>query len=78
MVAKQESPPPASLDRNPGPAQSAAPSRGWWFDPLDEEIALAQAEFQRLNTDSRGVDGSLSNMSQRLESLSQELFQGSL
>jgi hypothetical protein len=69
---------PSAIVRVPGNIEAAPPPRGWWFDPLDDEIALAQAEFQRLNADSRSVDGSLSNMNERLEALSQELFQGSL
>jgi hypothetical protein len=78
VVARQETPQPSAIVRAPGDVEIAAPSRSSWFDPLDDEIALAQAEFQWLSTDSRGVDGSLSSMNERLEALSQELFQGSL
>jgi hypothetical protein len=78
LVVKQE--PSRSPAMAPGPviAEATSPARGLWFDPLDDEIALAQAEFQRLAGGQRGVDGSLSQMNDRLEALSDELFRGSL
>jgi len=78
LVAKQESSRSPKMPRAAGIAEATSLSRGLWFDPLDDEIALAQAEFQRLAGGERGVDGSLSQMNDRLEALSQELFGGSL
>jgi hypothetical protein len=49
-----------------------------WVDPLDEEIALAQAEMQWLASRGHGLDGSLSQVGWQLEALSQELGGGSL
>jgi len=77
-VAKHETPQSPGANRTPDAAEMISPSRGPWLDPLDDEIALARAEFHRLSEGERGVDGSLSRMNERLEALSQELFQGSL
>jgi hypothetical protein len=78
LVAKQEPPQSPDMAAAHGVAEPISPARRFWFDPLDDEIALAQAEFQHLAGGDRGVDGSLSQMNDRLEALSQELFQGSL
>jgi hypothetical protein len=59
-------------------AEHMPASRSAWLDPLDDEIALARAEFQLLSDGQRGVDGSLLRMNEQLEALSHELFQGSL
>jgi len=44
-----------------------------WSDPLDDEIALAAATLDQLSSRHRGFDGSLLEMNERLEALSQEL-----
>jgi len=49
-----------------------------WVDPLDDEIAFAQAEMQWLTSRGYGLDGSLSQVGWQLEALSQELGGGSL
>jgi negative regulator of sigma E activity len=49
-----------------------------WSDPLDEEIALAAATLDQLSGRNRGFDGSLFEMNERLEALSQELSVESL
>jgi hypothetical protein len=45
-----------------------------WNDPLDDEIALAAVTIQRFSPAMRGVDGSLLEMNDQIESLSRELF----
>jgi negative regulator of sigma E activity len=49
-----------------------------WSDPLDDEIALAAATLDQLSSRNRGFDGSLLEMNERLEALSQELSVESL
>jgi len=49
-----------------------------WHDPLDEQIASAQVEMQQLAAGSRGLDGSLSEMNDKLEAMSRELLGESL
>ena len=49
-----------------------------WQDPLDEQIALAQAQIEWLGSRGRGVDGSLLDMNEQLRALSQELLGESL
>lgn len=49
-----------------------------WNDPLDDEIALASATLQQYSTRDRGFDGSLLDMNDRLEALSQELLNETL
>jgi hypothetical protein len=49
-----------------------------WSDPLDEEIALAAVTIEQLGSRSRGVDGSLLEMNDRLDALNQELSVESL
>jgi hypothetical protein len=49
-----------------------------WDDPLDDEIALAAATLDQWSTSSRGVDASLTNMSNELSALSEELLSESL
>ena len=49
-----------------------------WSDPLDDEIALAAATIGQLGGRSRGLDGSLLDMNERLDALSQELLGESL
>jgi hypothetical protein len=49
-----------------------------WSDPLDEEIASAQAAVERLAGRTSDLDGSLENFGSRLEALSAELESGSL
>jgi len=49
-----------------------------WSDPLDDEIALAAATIGQLGGRSRGLDGSLNDMNERLDALSQELLGESL
>jgi hypothetical protein len=48
-----------------------------WHDPLDDELALAAATIEQLAA-RRSFDGSLWQMNQRLEALSQELSGESL
>lgn len=49
-----------------------------WDDPLDDEIAAAENSLADLSGRWTGIDGSLSNMNQSLESLSDDLSDGSL
>jgi hypothetical protein len=49
-----------------------------WTDPLDDEIALAEATLDQLSARNRGFDGSLLQINERLEALSQELSVESL
>ena len=49
-----------------------------WNDTLDDEIALASATLQQYSTRNRGFDGSLLDMNDRLEALSQELSNDTL
>jgi hypothetical protein len=81
LVAQHE-PPPANANPDvaaePLPAARTAWSNPVWLDPLDEELALAQAAFETLSAGDAGVDGSLTRMNDRLEALSQELYGGSL
>ena len=51
---------------------------GSWHDPLDEEIAAAQSSLTRLGSSAGGIDGTLSNMNQTLEAMSDELVGESL
>jgi hypothetical protein len=51
---------------------------GSWHDPLDEEIAAAQSSLARLGASPGGIDGTLSNMNQTLEAMSDELIGESL
>jgi hypothetical protein len=64
------------VDRGPAIASDthAATAHYAWDDILDEEIALTQAQIFLLERRSQGLDGSLSHMSQQLESFSQELL----
>jgi len=50
----------------------------FWNDSLDDEIALAAVNLEQLAGRSRGFDGSLWQMNERLEALSQELSAESL
>lgn len=59
-----------------GAAEFAAAST--WHDPLDEQIASAQTEVQQLAVGSHGLDGSLSEMNDKLEAMSRELLGESL
>lgn len=69
---------PAEPQSSPdGLAPREAVARAW-IDPLDEEIASAQAEMRWLTSRGYGLDGSLSQIGWQLESLSQELGGGSL
>lgn len=49
-----------------------------WSDPLDDEIASAQDEVEKLTGQATGLDGSLESFGSRLEALSAELESGSL
>lgn len=49
-----------------------------WDDPLDDEIAAAQSNLADLSGRLTGIDGSLSNMNQTLEALSDDLSGESL
>jgi hypothetical protein len=49
-----------------------------WDDPLDDEIAAAESNLADLSGRWTGIDGSLSNMNQSLEALSDDLSDGSL
>jgi hypothetical protein len=49
-----------------------------WNDPLDDEIALAAATIEQFAGRRRGFDGSLLDMNERLDALSQELLGESL
>jgi hypothetical protein len=49
-----------------------------WNDSLDDEIALAAARIEQFASRQRGFDGSLLDMNERLDALSQELSGESL
>ena len=55
-----------------------APWNAPWSDPLDEEIASAQAAVDQLSGRATGLDGSLEKFGSRLEALSAEIESGSL
>jgi hypothetical protein len=57
---------------------SLATSLAFWNDSLDDEIALAAVNLEQLAERNRGFDGSLLQMNERLEALSQELSAESL
>jgi len=61
-----------------GPGAVAGPSQLAWSDPLDEEIASAQAAVERLGGPTADLDGSLQSFGSRLEALAAELESGSL
>ena len=73
---------PRAKNEDRGLAEEASPrvfyAAGPWQDALDYEIAFAEAGMQRLTSRQRGVDGSLSEMNERLQALSQELWGGQL
>jgi hypothetical protein len=74
------------VEREPMVALTVPPANGaaefavasTWHDPLDEQIASAQTEVQQLAVGNRGLDGSLSEMNDKLEAMSQELLGESL
>ena len=76
--------PTAAGDSNADPAiEPLIPTEesaiaGSWHDPLDEEIAAAQSSLTRLGASPGGIDGTLSNMNQTLEAMSDELVGESL
>jgi hypothetical protein len=53
-------------------------SAGAWRDSLDVEIASAEAGMQRMAGREGGLDGSLSEMNERLRALSAEFWGGQL
>ncbi len=85
VTARQPAPPAPAPSRSPA-NDSAALGNGpgelavWaaWSDPLDEEIASAQAAVDQLSGRATGLDGSLEKFGSRLEALSAELESGSL
>jgi hypothetical protein len=68
-------PAPAAGDSHVDPLTPTDESAvaGSWHDPLDEEIAAAQSSLTRLGASPGGIDGTLSNMNQTLEAMSDEL-----
>ena len=75
----QEANPPRLQESSTDSSLAEARIRNWiWSDPLDEEIALAQVHIEQLGNRSTGLDGSLIDMNQRLQALSQELWGESL
>jgi hypothetical protein len=52
--------------------QKQTPSLAW-NDPLDDEIALAAAKIEQYRTRGYSFDGSLRDMNERIDALSQEL-----
>ena len=74
------------VEREPVVAVNVPPTNGaaefavasTWHDPLDEQIASAQTEVQQLAVGNRGLDGSLSEMNDKLEAMSRELLGESL
>jgi hypothetical protein len=68
--APVQSEPEDFIEPNAEPSASVAKA---WIDPLDEEIATAQAEMRWLNSRGNGLDGSLSQVGWQLEALSAEL-----
>lgn len=69
---------PAALAQG-GRGESAPAAWGdGWTDPLDDQIAHVSARIGGMSHKSRGVDGSLWEVGDRLETLSQELLSESL
>jgi hypothetical protein len=62
-------------DQRPsGNQQTIVPSASLaWTDPIDADIALAAAAIEQFSASARGFDGSLLDMNDRLDALSQEL-----
>jgi hypothetical protein len=80
-VAKSPSPAPSGVvttaqdtDATNLTAESTSP----WIDSLDDEIAVAQFQVQWLTPVRRGVDGSMSDVNEQLNAMSQELLGESL
>jgi hypothetical protein len=71
-------PPSPELDEVDSATASFDASLPAWDDPLDDEIAAAESSLSDLSGRWTGIDGSLSNMNQSLESLSDDLSDGSL
>jgi hypothetical protein len=76
-VAKSPSPAPSGVvttaqdtDATNLTAESTSP----WIDSLDDEIAVAQFQVQWLTPVRRGVDGSMSDVNEQLNAMSQELL----
>ena len=61
----------------PGTEQSAA-FAAEWTDPLDDELDAAARQVSTLVAQGTGVDASLSNLADHLESMSDELTNSSL
>lgn len=62
----------------PGETMNGYYSAGAWRDSLDVEIASAEAGMQRMAGREGGLDGSLSEMNERLRALSAEFWGGQL
>ena len=62
----------------PGEAANGIDSAVAWRDSLDVEIASAEAGMQRMAGREGGLDGSLSEMNERLRALSAEFWGGQL
>ena len=62
----------------PGETMNGFYSAGAWRDSLDVEIASAEAGMQRMAGREGGLDGSLSEMNERLRVLSAEFWGGQL
>ena len=75
IAVAPQAPPGASESAANDLAAGVAPA---WSDPLDDEIASAQATVEGLADRPRGLDGSLENFGSRLQSMSAELESGSL
>jgi hypothetical protein len=75
-VAVAKAPPDAAVATSDVP--EPAPLEISWNDPLDAEIAQAEATMGRFSAGSRGVDESLFDMNQELFLLGQELLGESL
>jgi hypothetical protein len=69
-----------AIAKTPAPETNSIedPALFAWSDPLDDEIASAQAAVENLLGRAGGLDGSLESFGSRLEALSAELDSGSL
>jgi hypothetical protein len=68
----------AANPEQPGETTATATAAADWEDPLDDELDEAAERVRWLVAQGTGVDASLSNLADHLESMSDDLFNGSL
>jgi hypothetical protein len=68
----------ANLAVSEQPGDATATAAADWEDPLDDELDEAAERVRSLVAQGTGVDASLSNLADHLESMSDDLFNSSL